>query len=240
MKAIAFIFARGGSKGLPNKNILDFCGKPLIAWAIQAAKAVDFVEEVYVSTDSQEIADVALQYGAKIPFMRPVELATDDSPEILSWKHAISYMRCVAHIDFDTFISVPVTAPLRSANDIKNCILKYAGGEYDLVLGVAESKRSPYFNMVHLSKDGFATTCLPNVNEFSRRQDVPKTYDITTVAYVASVDYVLRVDNLMSGAVGAVIIPYERSIDIDDIYDLSLAEIIYKRNLHRDLSSESY
>lgn len=231
MKAIAFIFARGGSKGLPNKNIIDFHGKPLIAWAIEAAKAVNLIQEVYVSTDSNEIADIALQYGAKVPFIRPTELAADDSPEILSWRHAITYLRDVAHVDFDTFISIPVTAPLRSANDIENCISKYADGGYDLVLGVSESKQSPYFNMVHLSEDGLATICMPSGDGFSRRQDVPKVYDITTVSYVTSVDYVLGVEKLMSGIVGGVIIPYERSIDIDDIYDLKLAEIIYSEKL---------
>ena len=93
MKTVAFIFARGGSKGLPGKNILPLAGKPLIAWSIEHAKAVKRIGRIIVSTDSQEIADVATQYGAEVPFIRPDELSSDTSPEWLAWRHALGYLR---------------------------------------------------------------------------------------------------------------------------------------------------
>ena len=91
MKAVAVIFARGGSKGLPGKNIRPLAGKPLIAWAIEHALAVKRIDRVIVSTDSEEIAAVAREYGAEVPFLRPAELARDDSPEWLAWRHALNY-----------------------------------------------------------------------------------------------------------------------------------------------------
>ena len=91
MKTVAFIFARGGSKGLPGKNIKPLAGKPLIAWSIDHARAVERIKRVIVSTDSQEIADIAHEFGAEVPFMRPQELARDDSPEGLAWRHALHY-----------------------------------------------------------------------------------------------------------------------------------------------------
>ena len=91
MKMIAFIFARGGSKGLPRKNIMDFCGLPLIAHTIKIAKATNFIDDLIVSTDDIEIADVARSYGAKVPFIRSSELAQDKTPELLAWKHAVDW-----------------------------------------------------------------------------------------------------------------------------------------------------
>ena len=92
MKAVAFIFARGGSKGLPGKNVRLLDGKPLIAWSIEHARAVKRIERVIVSTDSQEIANVARQFGAEVPFIRPKEFALDDSPEWIAWQHALNYL----------------------------------------------------------------------------------------------------------------------------------------------------
>ena len=92
MKVIAFIFARGGSKGLPGKNVRSLAGKPLIAWSIEHARAVERIDRIIVSTDSKEIADVARQNGAEVPFMRPKDLSSDTSPEWLAWRHALNYL----------------------------------------------------------------------------------------------------------------------------------------------------
>ena len=119
-KTNAFIFARGGSKGLPLKNQLILAGHPMIAYSIYVAKINPMIEEVYVSTDSDEISKIALNYGAKI-IKRPEELAQDDSPEYLSWKHAIEYVHKY-NGSFDKFISLPPTSPLRSLEDTQNCI----------------------------------------------------------------------------------------------------------------------
>ena len=122
MKVVAFIFARGGSKGLPGKNIRPLGGKPLIAWSIEHALAVKRIERVIVSTDSEEIAAVARDYGAEVPFIRPAELAQDDSPEWLSWRHALNYLGETTGALPEVMVSVPTTAPLRLAIDIENCL----------------------------------------------------------------------------------------------------------------------
>ena len=109
----AFIFARGGSKGLPNKNIRDFCGKPLIAWSIEQALNVKEISQVIVSTDSQEIAQIAKDFGAEVPFLRPSELAADDSSEILSWQHALNFVNLTTGNYPELFVSIPTTSPLR-------------------------------------------------------------------------------------------------------------------------------
>ncbi|MCG6364299.1 cytidylyltransferase domain-containing protein, partial [Vibrio fluvialis] len=120
MKNYAFIFARGGSKGLPGKNIKPLAGKPLLHYSIDSALAAPSIEQVFVSTDDAEIAQVARNGGA-IVIDRPAELADDASPEWLSWRHAIEWVRA-NYGDFDGFISLPATAPLRAVSDIESAI----------------------------------------------------------------------------------------------------------------------
>lgn len=122
MRNFAFIFARGGSKGLPGKNIKPLAGKPLLQYSIDTALASDLIEQVFVSTDDQAIAQVAIEGGA-ILIERPAELATDQSPEWLSWRHAVEW--ATEHYgSFDGFVSLPVTSPLRSQEDVEDAILK--------------------------------------------------------------------------------------------------------------------
>ena len=125
MSIIAFIFARGGSKGLPDKNIKILNGKPLIAWSIEHAKSVKRVDRVIVSTDSEEIARIAREYGAEVPFMRPAALATDNSPEWLSWQHSLKYLKNTDGCLPDLMLSIPTTAPLRNVKDIDKVIDEY-------------------------------------------------------------------------------------------------------------------
>lgn len=125
MNTVAFIFARGGSKGLPGKNIRPLGGKPLIAWSIDQALAVKRIARVIVSTDSREIADVARKYGAEVPFIRPEQLARDDSPEWLSWRHALNYLMDTDGALPEAMVSIPTTAPLRLPIDIENCLDVY-------------------------------------------------------------------------------------------------------------------
>lgn len=233
MKAVAFIFARGGSKGLPGKNLRSLCGKPMIAWAIGHAKAVKRIQRVIVSTDSEEIAAVARHYGAETPFMRPSDLALDDSPEWLAWRHALNYLRSEGGLP-DAMVSVPVTAPLREPEDIERCLDDFALGGTDIVVTVSEAHRSPYFNMVKLNADGTVGLVIPASQRVSRRQDAPAVYDMATVAYVASPQFVLTRNALFEGRVRAVIVPVERAIDIDTLLDFQIAECLMKGLSHDD------
>ena len=196
MKLAAFIFARGGSKGLPGKNIIQFGGKPLIAWSIEQALAVQGIERVIVSTDSVEIADIAKRYGADVPFMRPAELSSDESPEWLAWRHALNYVLESSGALPDVMVSIPVTAPLRLPSDIKNCIREYEKNKVDAVISVSDAHRSPYFNMVKINQDGYTELVNPPQSPFVRRQDVPVVYDMTTVCYVLRSEFVMVVTSI--------------------------------------------
>jgi N-acylneuraminate cytidylyltransferase len=228
IKCVAFIFARGGSKGVPKKNIRDLGGVPLIAHSINSAKKSSFIDQVIVSTDSVEIADIASSYGAEVPFIRPAELAGDRSSEFDAWKHAITAYRENFANDFDVFVSLPPTSPLRSIADIDSCIHEYISTEADMVVTVKNASRSPYFNMVKQDKDGFVSlACLmSDGTRFIRRQDAPKVYDMTTVAYVSSPDFILESDSIFSGKMRSVIIPDERAVDIDTMLDFNFAEFL--------------
>lgn len=231
MKAVAFIFARGGSKGLPGKNIRPLAGKPLIAWSIEQALAVKRIDQVVVSTDSPEIAAVALQYGAKVPFIRPAEFSRDDSPEWLAWKHALNYLLEANGKLPELMISVPATAPLRLPIDIENCLDMYEAGGADVVITVTNAHRSPYFNMVTKNSDNTVELVIPLSSSVARRQDAPAVYDITTVCYVANPEFILKRNSIFEGRVKSILVPIERSIDIDTPYDFEIAKLLMVQRL---------
>lgn len=232
MKVVAFIFARGGSKGLPGKNIRILAGKPLIAWSIENARKIKRVDRVIVSTDSEEIAKVAIKYGAEVPFLRPPDLASDTASEWLAWRHAIQYVQQKYNNLYKVMVSIPTTAPLRLAEDIEKCLDEYEGGNSEVIITVTDAHRSPYFNMVKKKQDETVELVIPGEAKIERRQEAPVTYDMTTVCYVADMDFVLKNNSIFDGRVRAVYIPPERAIDIDTELDFLFAEaLINKRQI---------
>ncbi len=224
MNTFAFIFARGGSKGLPGKNIRYLNGKPLLAYSIEMAQQVDRISRVFVSSDDGDIINVAIDYGAEV-IERPKELAQDDTPEWLAWKHAVKWVKEQGN-EFDCFISLPTTSPLRNAEDVNAC-LERLDEETDIVVTVTNTSRSPYFNMVREENDYMKLLIEDNKN-YSRRQDTPKAYDMSTVAYVARPEFILNSNKIFDGRVKAVQIPNERAIDIDTKMDFLVAETLLK------------
>jgi N-acylneuraminate cytidylyltransferase len=231
MNIVALTCARGGSKGLPGKNIRSLAGRPLIAWAIDQARAVQRIGRVIVSTDSEEIAAVARSAGADVPFLRPAELAQDGSPEWLVWRHVLNYLKETDGLYPDALVVVPATAPLRAAADLERCLDEYAKGEADMVITVTDAQRSPYFNMVRTHADGSVGLVIPNEGLIARRQDAPVVYDMATVAYVANPDFVMTKGGLFDGRVRQVYIPPERAIDIDTLLDFKIADFLMKETL---------
>ena len=225
MRATALVCARGGSKGLPGKNLRLLAGEPLVAHAIRRARAVQRVDRVIVSTDSEEIAAVAREAGADVPFLRPDELAQDTSAEWRVWQHAVRYLMDSGERP-EALLVVPPTAPLRSVSDLDRCLDEYTRGEADIVITVTDAHRSPYFNMVTERSDGTVALVIPPISTVIRRQDAPTCYDIATVAYVANPEFVLRAEGLFDGRVRAVHVPPERAIDIDTALDLRIAECL--------------
>jgi CMP-N-acetylneuraminic acid synthetase len=226
MNALGLICARGGSKGLPGKNTRMLAGRPLIGWAVAHARAVPRISRVIVSTDSQDIADAAVQAGAERPFVRPASLAEDTSPEWLVWQHALNFMFDQDGKHPDALVVVPCTAPLRHPIDIERCLDEFEKGGADIVIAVTEAHRNPWFNMVKDCGNGRVDLVIRPEGRIARRQDVPKVYDITTVAYVASPEFVLNSGGIFDGTVRCVHVPQERSIDIDTLLDFRIAECI--------------
>lgn len=224
MKNFAFVFARGGSKGLPGKNIKPLAGKPLLQYSIDTAIASPSIDKIFVSTDDPSIAKVAIESGA-ILIERPTELATDTSPEWLSWRHAIEWAEKY-YGQFDGFVSLPATSPLRSVEDVETAIEKRKKLDADICISVTPANRSPFFNMVKETKDGFVELVNKPDSVITRRQDAPKVFDITTVVYVSTPYFILNSYGLFSGKVTSVEVPKTRAVDIDDIYDFKMAEAI--------------
>lgn len=222
MTVYAFVFARGGSKGLPGKNILPLGGIPLLGRSIRVAQQVPGVEKIFVSTDSDAIAAVARQFGAEV-IRRPDELASDTAAEWLSWQHAIRTLQARGE-KFDVFLSLPATAPLRAPLDVQAC-LDALDGTTDAVVTVTPASRNPWFNMMLRECDGTSRVVCAGTG-VARRQDAPAVYDMTTVAYVARPDFVLGQERLFAGRVKSVVVPKRRAIDIDDIYDFKMAELL--------------
>lgn len=224
MKNFAFIFARGGSKGLPGKNIMELAGKPLLHYSIETAKACSFISEVFVSTDDNNIKQAAYDAGA-IVIDRPAELAGDKSPEWLAWRHAITWVN-ERYGDFDNFVSLSATSPLRAVKDVEDAIYKRNEADADICIAVTPANRSPYFNMVKMDSAGLVELVIKPTGDVTRRQDAPEVFDITTVVYVASPVFINENYGLFSGKVTSILIPKERAVDIDDIYDFRMAEVL--------------
>lgn len=227
---IGFIFARGGSKGVPRKNVRMLAGKPLIAWAIECGLTSRLVSRVVVSTDDQEIAEVARQWGAEVPFLRPAELAGDHAPEWLAWRHAIEAVRSLPEFPpLEVFAAIPCTSPLRAVDDLDACIEALLTSGADIAITVKDAARSPYFNQVLLDSAGMARLVIPPARAVNRRQDAPPVYDMTTVAYAARPDFVMQADSMFAGRAVAVQVPEERALDIDTEQDFAFAEFLMDR-----------
>ena len=232
---VGFIFARGGSQGVPVKNIRYLAGKPLIAYAIETAFQSEFIDRVVVSTDDEKIARVAQDFGAEVPFVRPKELAQNNSPEWLAWQHAIQTLKEQDNgRELDIFVSIPPTAPLRIAEDVDNAIQTFLESDVDIVITVKKAGRHPSFNMITLNEQNCAKLVLPLDKQITRRQDAPPVYDMTTVAYVASPKFIMESKAVFEGRVKAVIIPEERALDIDTELDFKFAEFLMANGMKTD------
>ena len=214
---------------MPNKNVLNFSGKPLIAWSIEQALAVKRIDRVIVSTDSEQIAKIALKYGAEVPFIRPADLATDFSPEILAWKHGLKYLKESPGEYPEVFLSIPTTSPLRLSSDIDLCLDEFLIRKPDIVVTVTDPHRNPYFNMLRIDTEGFCRLVIPDQESTARRQDAQEVFDMTTVCYVADPFFIEKCESILEGRVRSIHIPAERAIDIDTLMDFQFAEFIQSK-----------
>ena len=221
MRILALIPARGGSKGIPRKNIKSIAGKPLIAWTIEAALRSRLIGGVVVSTEDEEIADVARQRGAQVPFRRPAELARDDTPGIDPVLHALEQLP-----DFDAVLLLQPTSPLRTTEDIDACIGMVQDMHAPSVVSVSEPGKHPYW-MYRLGTDQRLQTLI-DVPPISRRQDLPRVYAVNGALYYARADWLRQQRAFVTAETVAYVMPPERSVDMDTLLDWKLAEMLLK------------
>lgn len=229
-RLIAAVFARGGSKGLPGKNLMKIHGIPLVEVAIRQALQVDGIDEVYLSTDSAEIADIGRSAGALVPFIRPAELASDSSPEWLSWRHLVSYVAGEQGAGPSYLVSVPATAPLRLPADIEGCISVALGRpELDGALCVTPSKVHPDFNLLRKSEDGVVSIFTGSSADTLpfRRQDSEVAWEIVPSAYCIKTDFIMTARSMWHGRLGGYAVPNNRAVDIDSQDDFRVAELFF-------------
>ena len=226
---MGLITARGGSRGLPGKNILSFCGKPLIAYTIEAALQSGCFKTVMVSTDSREIADVCLKCGAEVPFLRPAHLAADDAKSRDVVLHALDFMEQKSPVE--SICLLQPTSPLRSAEDIRQAVSVFRRNSADSVISVTEYSH-PIQWAVSVSEDGKISE--PSGLKPSRRQDQSVCYHPNGAIYIFNAEFIRRSEGYIGKNTYALIMPPERSVDIDIPFDFMLAEFLFTRMRGKD------
>ena len=223
---IVIIPARGGSKGIPNKNLKDLLGKPLIAYSIECALNSKYINRVIVSTDSSEIAEVSKKYGAEVPFLRPAELATDSSPVIDTFIYTIERLEKGEGLIIDNFIVLQPTSPLRTTKDLDEAIELFIKKRADSVVSFTSEEHPIYWHK-YLGDDGRLEDFISS--SISRRQDYRKTYYPNGAIYVFRKALILQ-RNYYSDNTYAYIMPRNRSIDIDYQEDFDYIEYLMTNN----------
>lgn len=224
----ATVHARGGSKGLKNKNLKKFCGKPLISHSIKIARSIKKINKIIVSTDSKKIAKISKQFKSEV-CIRPKNLAHDKADIWKSWQHLMKFLKKNNDKMPDLIVDIPTTSPLRNKEDLNKSIEKFLKNKKsDILLTVVEARRNPYFNMVKVNKKGFIDIVINPKKHIFNRQKAPKIFDVCTVAYVTTPNYILENSHMFKGNVDYYEIDKSRSIDIDDLHDFNLAEIMYR------------
>ena len=228
VKVLCTICARGGSKGIENKNIKPMNGKPLITYTVEQAKKSKLFEHIVISTDSDEIAEIAKQYGAEVFFKRSEEMASDSAGKLDVIKDAFVKSEEYYNEKYDYLMDLDVTAPLREVEDILNAFKQFIADNNDNLITAMPSRRSPYFNLVEVNKDGEVYLSKNLDNAILRRQDAPKSYDMNASIYIWKRDIILSENSIFLKKTGLYVMPEDRSIDIDTELDYKFVEFLLK------------
>lgn len=228
-KVLCTICARGGSKGVKNKNIKLLNGKPLIAYTIEQAARSGLFEHIVISTDSDLIATTAQEYGAEVFFKRSPEMASDTAGKLDVIRD--TFIRSEEHYQctFDTLIDLDATAPLRSVQDITDSYAQFLRDNNDNLITAMPSRRSPYFNLVEMDNSGKVALSKKLERGVVRRQDAPKSYDMNASIYIWKRDIILNENSLFLEKTGLYVMPEERSIDIDTELDFEFVEFLMRK-----------
>jgi len=226
MTRLCTICARGGSKGVPGKNLREVAGKPLMAYTIEAARQSDMFEAIAVSSDSEEILALAHRLGADVLVRRPDELASDSAAKVPAIRHCFEAAERELNKQFPVFADLDVTSPLRLPQDIVGAVRLLEDRGVSSVITGAPARRSPYFNLVELDKNGVVHVAKQPPGEIVRRQDAPRTYDMNASIYVWKRDVFLCSPDVFYGDTLLFEMPEERSIDIDSELDFEIVQML--------------
>lgn len=227
-RVLAYIPARSGSKGIKDKNIVDVAGKPLMAHSILAAKRSKYVDTVVVSTDSENYAKIARQYGAEVSFLRPRELATDTSPEMDTTVHLMQWFDKNTSEKFDILIKLQPTSPLRTEEDIDAALELFMSKDAESIISVMECHITPLWMNV-LSQDHSMKNFISEDIKKKNRQELPTYYQLNGALFLARWEFMKQKKSWYGEKSYAYIMPRERSVDIDDEIDLVLVKALLER-----------
>ncbi len=229
MKRLCTICARGGSKGVKNKNLRELCGKPLIAYSILQAKASALFDAIAVSSDSDAILDAAREWGADRLIKRPADLATDAAPKIPAIRHCVLEAERMLGTVFDTLVDLDATSPLRIPEDIAGAVTLVEREECSNVITGAPARRSPYFNLVEIDEHDVVRLCKSLPRPLVRRQDGPRCYDMNASIYVWKRKTLFDLDGVFGPDTRLFAMPEERSHDIDSELDFEIVEYLMRK-----------
>jgi CMP-N,N'-diacetyllegionaminic acid synthase len=229
-RILTVITARGGSKGVPRKNIRPVCGKPLIAYSIETALQVhDRLYRIIVTTDDVEIADISKQYGAEVPFMRPPDLAADKTPTLPVLQHAVRFVEEQDNVRLDWILLLQPTSPLRNKDDILATLELGQLGGCDSVISVVPTPTHPLFmkRIEHGQLVSFSDSLVEK--EGTRRQDAqPPAYVRNGAIYLTRRDVLMEQNSIWGGFICPYVMPAERSVNVDSELDLKMVELMLK------------
>ncbi len=225
------ICCRGGSKGVPGKNIRQLHNHPLLYYTIVSAKGSKLIDDLIISTDSEEIASIGSKEGVKIPFRRPAALSADNSSKWDVFKHAVENYEKFSSNQVTYLVDMDVTVPLKRSEDIDGAItLALNNPSADVVITGYEPERNPYFNMMQIMNDGFAEIVKEPEKPITRRQDAPLVYSLTPAAYVVKKEALYKYEHWSKARCKIYPMPRMRAVDIDTEFDFILAEFLMQNN----------
>lgn len=223
---VGSICARGGSKGVVRKNIRPLNGKPLIYYTIECARLCPELDRTVISTDDEEFAQIARQYGADVPFMRPAHLAQDTSSKWDVFRNLVETLEAKDYRRVDILVDLDTGVPLREPQDVSMCINLMLESDADVVVTAYVPDRNPYFNMVEVDEEGYAKVSKPLNTPITRRQDAPHVYGLSPAVYAIRRDALWKYEHWAHSKMKICLIPHERAVDIDTELDFRFVEFL--------------
>ncbi|MBS3067613.1 acylneuraminate cytidylyltransferase family protein [Candidatus Micrarchaeota archaeon] len=229
LNVLCTVCARGGSKGIPGKNRALIAGKPLIFYTFDTAKECEYLDDIIISTNDDEVIKLAKARGINVPFKRPENISGDDASKIEVVRHAVEWAERNYHKTYDIIVDLSIVSPLRSAEDIKNSIELLVNEKADNVFSVSPPYRNPYYNVVEIV-DGKIKIVRKPGKKLVRRQDAPQVYDMNDSIYVWQRKILFEKDTVFNERTKMYIMPRERGIDIDEPFDLQVVSLLIERS----------